>query len=89
MFDLAINTTLESKTLAAYPPCFCADFPCPGNWGCEIFCLFQEGVSDLCSLIYSGGLKEIKVVIFLQDFSPLCVIFGFRKRRSSFRNLTI
>ncbi|KAL4351335.1 hypothetical protein GQ457_06G012590 [Hibiscus cannabinus] len=108
MFDLAINTTLESKTLAAQLSLLlCADFPCPGNGGCAIFACFREGVSELCSLVYSGGLsrdlsvffveikdpnksfqKEIKIVIFLWfmlgAFSPVN-----RKRRSSFRCLTI
>ncbi|KAL4367422.1 hypothetical protein GQ457_05G025900 [Hibiscus cannabinus] len=68
---------------------------------------YQNGVSELCSLVYSGGLsrdlseffieikdpnksfqKEIKIVIFLWfmlgAFSPVN-----RKRRSSFRCLTI
>ncbi|KAL4281058.1 hypothetical protein GQ457_03G019790 [Hibiscus cannabinus] len=84
-----------------------ADFKKPGNWGFAIFACFREGVSELCSLVYSGGLskdlsefiveiqdpnksfqKEIKIVIFLRfmliAFSPVN-----RKRRSSFRCLTI
>ncbi|KAL4355454.1 hypothetical protein GQ457_06G012710 [Hibiscus cannabinus] len=108
MFDLAINTTLEPKTLAAQLSLLlCADFPKPGNWGCAIFACFREGISELFSLVYSGGLsrdlsefiveiqdpnksfqKEIEIVIFLRfmlcAFSPVN-----RKRRSSFRCLTI
>ncbi|KAL4368398.1 hypothetical protein GQ457_05G021850 [Hibiscus cannabinus] len=58
MFDLSINTTLESKTLAAYTLASCADFPCSGNWGCAIFACFRKGVSELCSLVYPGGLSR-------------------------------
>ncbi|KAL4376177.1 hypothetical protein GQ457_02G029460 [Hibiscus cannabinus] len=66
MFDLAINTTLESKTLATQLTIsLCADFPSSGNWGCAIFLVFREGVSELCSLVYSGGLSRDLSVISL------------------------
>ncbi|KAL4336237.1 hypothetical protein GQ457_07G009630 [Hibiscus cannabinus] len=70
MFDLAINTTLESKTLAAYTLASCADFPCSGNWGCAIFACFREGVSELCSLVYSGGLSRDLSEFFVEIKDP-------------------
>ncbi|KAL4360795.1 hypothetical protein GQ457_04G021250 [Hibiscus cannabinus] len=66
MFDLAINTTLESKTLVAAQPLshleICADF-LTRELGCAISSGFWEGVSELCSLVYSGGLSRDLSVI--------------------------
>ncbi|KAL4281704.1 hypothetical protein GQ457_03G016810 [Hibiscus cannabinus] len=64
MFDLAINITLESKTLAAQLTLsLCADFPSSGNWGLCNFLGFREGVSEVFSLDYSGGLSRDLSVI--------------------------
>ncbi|KAL4342363.1 hypothetical protein GQ457_08G031590 [Hibiscus cannabinus] len=61
MFDLAIMTTLESKTLAAYPPCACRRFPlAPGIGVCDF-------------LLVSGRIvsRRNQVLIFLREFTVL------------------
>ncbi|KAL4295622.1 hypothetical protein GQ457_12G015260 [Hibiscus cannabinus] len=81
MFDLAINTTLESKTLAAYTLAFLRRLPCPGNWGCAIFLVFGK-----IEYPNKSFQEEIKVVIFLRLL--LCALSsGFGIRRSSFSYL--
>ncbi|KAL4386100.1 hypothetical protein GQ457_09G017290 [Hibiscus cannabinus] len=80
MFDLAIITTLESKTLAAYPPCACRRFPLAPGIGRD-FALRLK--------IQSSRFKKKSSF----DFSPgiLCSAQspGFGNERCSFRNLTI
>ncbi|KAL4303366.1 hypothetical protein GQ457_10G009220 [Hibiscus cannabinus] len=106
MFDLAINTTLESIPSRPNPSLVCR-LPLAQVLGLCDFSSFREGVSELCSFVYSGGLsrdlsefiveiqdpnksfqKEIKIVIFLR-FMHIAFSLVNRKRRSSFRCLTI
>ncbi|KAL4312971.1 hypothetical protein GQ457_01G029570 [Hibiscus cannabinus] len=70
MFDLAINTTLESNPSLLYPCPLCADFPCPGNWVVRFLLVFREGVSELCSLVYSGGLSRDLSEFFVEIKDP-------------------
>ncbi|KAL4363898.1 hypothetical protein GQ457_04G012490 [Hibiscus cannabinus] len=66
MFDLAIKTTLE-KTLAAYSPWFLRQLPCLRDLRICDFASFGKGVSELCSLDYSGGLSRDLSVISRWD----------------------
>ncbi|KAL4302581.1 hypothetical protein GQ457_10G009710 [Hibiscus cannabinus] len=61
MVDLAINTTLESKTLAAQTPCSCADFPCSGNWGSAIWLVFGKEFPNFALLFIRVDLVEISM----------------------------
>ncbi|KAL4325747.1 hypothetical protein GQ457_11G028050 [Hibiscus cannabinus] len=51
-------------------PSLCADFSSSGNSGCAIFAYFREGVSELCSLVYSGGLSRDLSEFFVEIKDP-------------------
>ncbi|KAL4269752.1 hypothetical protein GQ457_HM000880 [Hibiscus cannabinus] len=69
MFDLAINTTLESNPSRPNPSLVCR-LPLSRELGLCDFCLFREGVSELCSLIYSGGLSRDLSDFFVEIKDP-------------------
>ncbi|KAL4367898.1 hypothetical protein GQ457_05G023020 [Hibiscus cannabinus] len=72
MFDLALNTTLESKTLAAQLTLsFCADFPSSGNWVVRFLLVSGKEFPNFALLFIRLFQEEIKVVIFSVNFSLL------------------
>ncbi|KAL4273088.1 hypothetical protein GQ457_13G017060 [Hibiscus cannabinus] len=82
MFDLAIKTTLESKTLAAYPLALAADFPLLRELGFAIFASFGKESNLVVSR--RNQVFDFSPGIHCSAQSP-----GFGNERCSFRNLTI
>ncbi|KAL4292039.1 hypothetical protein GQ457_14G016690 [Hibiscus cannabinus] len=73
MFDLAINTTLDPKTLIVLPKSSSLSlvrrlFPLPGEKkGFCDFWVIREGVSEFsCSLVYSSELCRGQEDIFVE-----------------------
>ncbi|KAL4324218.1 hypothetical protein GQ457_11G031300 [Hibiscus cannabinus] len=59
MFDLAINTTLESNPSRLYPCPLCANFPCPGNWVVRFLLVFGKEFPNFALLFIRVDIVEI------------------------------
>ncbi|KAL4283175.1 hypothetical protein GQ457_16G020370 [Hibiscus cannabinus] len=63
MFDLAINTTLESNPSRLYPCPLCADFPCLGNWVVRFLLVFGNEFPNFALLFIRVDLVEILAIL--------------------------